>query len=140
MAYLNPGAFRTPSAFASATSANGTARNGTALAMNTVEPGTLSALCVGSIETSSVVATYKWQVSQDGSTFYDLKSQNNAANVATAAGTGSAVAHSFVLDCPKSASGWRYVRLVATLSGASTAAADVTAGTYTYLQIDDILT
>ena len=140
MAYLNPGALRSVPGLESATSANGTARNGATLALNTVEPGTLSALCAGSIDTSSVAATYKWQVSQDGTTFYDFKSQNNVANVATALGTGSTVAHTFVLDCPKSVSGWKYARVVATLAGAATASADVTAVTYKYLQIDDILT
>lgn len=121
-------------ALASATSANGTARNGTALTTELVHPGMLSALCVGSIDTSSVIATYKIQVSLDNTTFHDLKLPNNAANVATAAGTGSTVAHSFVLEVPLCVHTFPYFRVVATLSGAATAAADVTAVTYRYIQ------
>jgi hypothetical protein len=138
MGYVNLGSQRSFAALASDTSANGTARNGTALAVNLAHPGTISVLCAGSIDTSSVIATYKVQVSQDGSTYYDLKTLNNASSVATAAGTGSTVAHSFVLDVPVSASGWRYLRAVATLSGATTDPADVTSATVRYLVADDI--
>jgi len=138
MGYINPGARRSLASLASATSNNGTARNGTAVSLNGVHPGTLSALCVGSTKTSSVVATYKWQVSMDGSTYHDLKPMNNAASVTTASGTGSDVAYSLVLDCPISASGWAYARPVATLSGAATAAEDVTAVTCRWLQCDEI--
>lgn len=138
MGFINQGAFRQLASLASQTSLNGTARNGTAVTLNGVHPGTLSALCVGSTKTSSVVATYKWQVSMDNSTFYDLKPMNNAASVTTASGTGSDVAYSFVLDCPISASGWKYARPVATLSGAGTAAEDVTSVTVRWLQADEI--
>ena len=138
MGYINPGSRRRLASLASTTSTNGAARNGTAVTLNGVHPGMLSALCVGSITTSSVVATYKWQVSMDDNTYYDLKPMNNAASVTTAAGTGSPVAHSFVLDCPISASGWAYARPVATLSGATTDPADVTAVTCRWLQCDEI--
>lgn len=119
---------------ASATSANGTARDGAALTTELVHPGMLSAYCSGSIDTSSVIATYKIQVSVDGTTYVDLKMPNNAANVATAAGTGSTVAHVFVLEVPLCVHAYPYFRVVATLSGASTAAADVTSVTYRYIQ------
>lgn len=138
MSYINPGARVSPVALASATSVNGTARPGTALSVNLTHPGTVSVLCVGNIKTASVVATYKWQVSHNNVTFYDLKPMNNAASVTTAAGTGSDVAHSFVLDAPSSIVGWEWARVVATLSGAATAAEDVTAATYQYLRCDDI--
>lgn len=139
MSYINPGAFRSLASLPSATSANGTARNGTAVQLNTVHPGTLTVLCVGSITTSSVTASYKWQVSQDNSTFYDLKPMNNASGVATSAGTGSPVAHSFVLDCPQSVVGWKWIRPVATLTGAATDTADVTACTVYWMQVDDVI-
>jgi hypothetical protein len=80
------------------TSTNGSARNGTAISNVLAEPGTVSVLCVGSITTSSVVATYKVQVSVDGTTYYDPRRSTTPRRVTTAAGTGSAVAHSFVLD------------------------------------------
>lgn len=119
---------------ASATSANGTARNGAPLNLNTVQPGTLVIECVGNVKTSSVIATYKVQVSTDASTWRDLKDLNNAAAVATAGGTGSDVAHGFSLSVPMSASAYPYLRGVATLSGASTNAEDVTAVTYRFLR------
>jgi hypothetical protein len=121
-------------ALASATSANGTARNGTTLTVERIQPGTLMVECVGNVKTSSVVATYKVQVSQDNTTWVDLKLPNNASNVATDAGTGSDVAHSFSLTVPLGIHAYLYVRGVATLSGASTAAADVTAVTYYFIQ------
>lgn len=140
MPYINGGSRRRQASCASATSANGVDRTVTSLDLSLAHPGTVSALCVGSITTSSVVATYRWQVSHDNATFYDLKGVNNAANVSTAAGTGSIVAHSFVLAAPDSIVGWEYARLVPTLSGASTNSADVTAATYQYLVCDDIYT
>lgn len=140
MSSINTGALAQPVGLASETSTNGTARNGVAMANNLAQPGTVSVLCVGSITTASVIATYKVQVSQDDSTYYDLKMLNNASSVATAAGTGSAVAHSFVLDVPSSACSWKFLRVVATLSGAATASADVTAVTYRYLRCEDIFT
>jgi len=140
MSSINIGAMRSAVSLVSDTSTNGSARNGTAIANTLAEPGTVSVLCVGSITTASVVATYKVQVSVDGTTYYDLKPLNNASSVTTASGTGSAVAHSFVLDVPKSAASYRFLRAVATLSGASTNTADVTAATIRYLAADDIYT
>jgi hypothetical protein len=123
---------------ASATSANGTARNGTALAMELVHPGTILAECVGSITTASVVATYKLQVSMDNSTWIDLKLTNNAANVTIAGGGGSALDHAVALYVPKAVAAYKFLRCVATLSGAATAGADVTAVTFRYIQMGGI--
>lgn len=132
MAFINEGARRSLAALASATSANGTARNGTAQATNQMQPGTLSASCSATIVTGSVVATFKWQVSADDSTWVDLKPMNNAAAV-TVNATGSVV-----LDCPASAMGWRFVRAVATLSGAVTAAGDLTSVTTRWLAFNEL--
>lgn len=141
MSTINPGSIRTVVGLASATSANGTARNGAALPLALAQPGSVSARVAGSITTSSVIATYKWQVTDDtGGTWYDMKLPNNAANVATSAGTGSVVAHSLCLELPFCAMGWKYARLVATLSGAATDPADVTAVDYRYNTCDDYLT
>lgn len=117
----------------SATSANGVARPGAALSLQQALPGSVSAICIGNTKTSSVVATYKWQVSYNGTTYYDYRSVNNAAQVSTDAGTGSDVPYSFVLDAPPGVCGYPFARVVATLSGAATAAADVTAVTYRYV-------
>lgn len=116
---------------ASATSANGSERTGATLALDRVGNGGLSVLAVSTIETSSVVATFKPQVSLDGTTWYDVKLPNNASNVSTAAGTGSPVTTRLALAIPEGGLfGWTYFRCNATLSGAATASADVTQVSY----------
>lgn len=114
---------------ASATSANGTARNGTAVQPGLYKPGAMSVKCSATIVTGSVVATFKVQVSQDNSTFYDLKPMNNAASVSLSA-TGDVV-----LAVDSAAHSWKFVRIVATLSGAATAAGDLTSADYYALDL-----
>jgi hypothetical protein len=121
-------------ALAAATSANGTVRNGTAIALDGVQPVTLSVACTAAITTSSVVATFTPQVSMDGTTWFDIKLPNNASNVTTAAGTGSPVTTTVALIIPDSIHGWMQFRVNALLSGASTGAADQTTVTYRYVQ------
>lgn len=113
---------------AAATSANGSARNGAALSMNQVSPGSLAIECLVTIVTGSVVATFNVQVSMDGTTWFDLKATNNASNV-TVSATGNVA-----LQVSDAASAYTYLRCVATLSGASTAAGDTTAVNYRYLK------
>ena len=108
---------------ASATSANGVARNGTSVSLATMAAGSLSIAAQATIVTSSVVATFKPQVSLDNSTWFDVKLSNNAANV-TLAASGSLALQLGDL------SGWKFFRIVATLSGASTAAGDLTQVNY----------
>jgi hypothetical protein len=110
---------------ASATSANGTARNGTSITLATVAAGSLSIAASATIVTGSVVATYKPQVSLDNSTWYDVKLSNNAANVTLTASGDLALQ---LMDL----SGWKFFRVVATLSGAATAAGDLTSVNYVY--------
>ena len=110
---------------ASATSANGVARNGTANSLATTAAGSLSIAASATIVTGSVVATFKPQVSLDNSTWYDVKLSNNAANV-TLAATGDLALQ--LMDL----SGWKFFRVVATLSGAVTAAGDLTSVSYVY--------
>lgn len=120
---------------ASLTSLNGVARNGTALPTNLIHPGTVMMECTGSITTASVVATYKAQVSYNGgSTWYDVKSVNNAAAVTVAGGGGSPLAHAVTLEIPSGVMAYGLLRGVATLSGAVTDPADVTAITFRYVQ------
>jgi hypothetical protein len=116
-------------ALASLTSANGTARNGTTFATNTADPGTLLVLCSASITTSSVLATFKLQVSANNSTWYDLA----GVSTATEAGTGSPVTTTRALYFPIAAHAIKSIRVVATLSGAATAGADVTSASYQYV-------
>jgi hypothetical protein len=117
---------------ASATSSNGSARDGATLSMANLRPDTVIAQCIGSITTSSVVATYKWQVSMDGTNWEELRTPQNAASVTIAGGGGSPLAHRVALSTGQDLSGYAYARVNATLSGAATAGADVTAVTYKY--------
>lgn len=112
---------------ASATSAENAARNGAALILPIVQPGTLSVQVTLTIVTGSVVGTFTPQVSMDNSTWYDVKLPNNAALVTSAATA------TLCITVPD-VSGWKYFRCVATLSGAATAAGDLTALTYRFLR------
>jgi hypothetical protein len=132
MAFINEGARRSLAALASATSAQDTARNGTALTTNQIHPGSLVAKVAVTIVTGSVVATFKWQVSDDNSTFYDLKLPNNAAEVTITATATRAI------PAPDGVGSWKYVRPVITLSGAPTAAGDLTAVDCKFLQFNDL--
>lgn len=116
---------------ASATSANGTARNGATLATYGIEPGSLMIKCYANVKTSSVLATFKVQVSDDGTNWYDLIDGGTAVSEATASGTGSDVETRYAFTLPD-VSGFKNVRGVATLSGAATAAADLTKVDYKF--------
>lgn len=118
---------QTPTILASATSANGTAREGTAINIIDTQPGTLSFGCVATIVTGSVVATFAIQVSRDNTVWYDVKLPNNAAQV-TLAATGK-----IAIPMAQEFAGWLWVRCNATLSGAATAAGDLTAITAYYV-------
>lgn len=110
---------------ASDTSLNGVARLGNSISLATVAAGSLSVAAQATIVTSSVVATFKPQVSLDNSTWFDVKLSNNAANVTLAASGALALQ---LADL----SGWKFFRVVATLSGAVTAAGDLTQVDYVY--------
>lgn len=110
---------------ASDTSLNGVARNGTSISLATVAAGSLSVAAQATIVTGSVVATFKPQVSLDNSTWYDVRLSNSAALVTVAASASLALQ---LADL----SGWKFFRVVATLSGAVTAAGDLTKVDYVY--------
>lgn len=112
---------------ASATSAENTARDGASLIVGLVEPGSLSVQVTLTIVTGSVVGTFTPQVSMDGTTWYTLKLPNNAALVTSAATA------TLCLSMPD-VSGWKFFRCQATLSGAATAAGDLTALIYRYVR------
>lgn len=121
---------------ASATSADGVARNGATLSLELVGNNGISVQAVSTITTLLVAATFKPQVSRDGTTWFDLKPSNNASNVATPLGTGAPVTTRLALAIPADGLfGWNYFRVVATLAGDTTVPADVTAVTYRYVQV-----
>lgn len=111
---------------ASATSANGTARTGAALIAGQIDKGSLVADCSVTIVTGSVVATVRWQGSADNSTWVDVKPPPNTAPTTTTA-TGT-----LAVECPQGAWGFPFIRATITLSGAATAAGDLTVVTYRY--------
>ena len=121
-------------ALAEATSANGTARDGTTLALERVAVGSLVIEVTFNITTSSVVGSHKIQVSMDASEWFDFSTTNGAAPVSTAAGTGSPVVTQRALPIPDCVHSYRYLRVVLTLSGASTATADVSAANYRFVE------
>lgn len=113
-------------ALASATSANGTDRTGATLIMSGVMQGTLVADTSTTIVTGSVVSTITWEGSQDGSTWVKVRSpENTAPTTITATATRG-------VSAPAGLWGYNYGRVVMTLSGAATAAGDLTAATYGY--------
>lgn len=123
---LSASALRSAVGLASATSANGVTRNGAAQVCGVVEPGSLLIEVVCTIVTGSVVATFTPQVSFDGGTTWrDLKLPNNAAQV-TFAATGSAALANLPVQ------GATHFRCNALLSGAATAAGDLTVVTYRF--------
>ena len=121
-------------ALASTTSANGTARYGTALTTEFAAPGTIAVVCSADVKTSSVLATFKLQVSVDGTTFVDLSGGTSSPiTFATASGTGSIVTTTKVLSFDIAAHAFVQCRVVATLSGATTNIDDTTAATMYYV-------
>ena len=113
---------------------NGTARSGTAFTTEWASPGTIAVVCSADVKTSSVVATFKLQVSVDGTTFVDLSGGTSSnSTFATAAGTGTEVVTTKVLTFDIAAHAFVQCRVVATLSGAGTNTPDTTAATLYYV-------
>jgi hypothetical protein len=117
------------------TSPNGTARNGASLSTQQVAVGSLVIECTAAITTSSVLATFKAQGSNDGTTWYDLYLGTGVPiSTATPTGTASEVVTTRALIVPPAAHAYPLVRGVATLSGAATASADTTTLSYRFVQ------
>lgn len=85
---------------------------GTAVLVQGIETGSLSAKVYAKATTNTLTITPKWQVSDDGSTWRDAKPSNNAANVALVTGTGSAVTDTVQIAAPDSVYGSIYARLI----------------------------
>ena len=75
---------------------------GNTLAMNEVTVGSLSALVYMQAKVNTMTLEPQWQVSADGSTWYNAKAPNNAAAVVAVTGTGSNVSTTIY--------GWAYSR------------------------------
>lgn len=110
--------------------AAGSTTGGTAISTASLVPGSMSCLFTVDAETNTLTLTGKFQVSDDGSTWYDLAGDaQNPANVVLATGTGGAdAAVDRVLPVPMAAFGWKWVR-AAVVNGVATGAA---ADTYVF--------
>ncbi len=110
-----------------AAGAAGTVFAGTALETSKFEPGTLMARVLVTIGTGSLTFAPSWQVSDDNSTWENVKVENNAANVAATATT------TLHLVGPKCLSGKKWVRASVLSAGATAASGDFTNFSYSYL-------
>ncbi len=103
------------------------------LAAANMVPGTLSANVSCGLTTSTTTVITRWQVSQDNSTWVDLKPMNDAAIVGVpAAGTGSLVTTKWVQSCPALAH--PYARLVILTGVATAGAGDNVTISYNYIK------
>lgn len=84
----------------------------------------LSALVTVDCETDTLTMAFKWQVSNNGSTWVDVAngSQNAAAVVFATGSAGSDAAVTKMFPAPDSVYGWKYVR-AAIVTGVTTGAA-----------------
>lgn len=83
---------------------------GATLAMNSVMVGTLSALVYMQAKVNTMTLEAQWQVSNDGTTWYDAKPANNAATVVAVTGTGSNVSTTIAVSAPDAVYGYAYSR------------------------------
>lgn len=103
-----------------------------ALAANDAECDSLVANVSVGLTTSTATVTTKWQVSNDNSTWLDLKGLNSPAAVTVAAaGTGSLVTTAYAHACPINVS-YPYVRLAVQMGVATGAAGDNVVISYNY--------
>ena len=116
---------KTAVGLASATSADGTPREGATLTTDQIGPDGVMVACIATLTTSSVTAKFTPQVSNDGTNWYDIKQPQAPAQVAIATGTGSPVTTRVALHIDKSVKAFEYFRCNATLAGATTDPADV---------------
>lgn len=118
----------------------GTVKAGTTLQVNNgaqrrIEH--LSALVVLEAETTNVTLRPKWQVSNDGTTFYDVIDQVNGAATVQATGTaGNDAVISRVVSAPPSVYGWTYARCVAINAVQTGNTTDTYAIGYNYVSFD----
>ena len=98
-----------------------------------IAPDTLSALVVANITANSMTITGKWQVSADGSTWYNCaNAPQNPAAVTILTGTGTIATTSVVIPAPDAVYGWSKVRFVLTTAAASGGGAGVDEAAISY--------
>lgn len=89
----------------------GTTTPGQALLTNDIALGSLSCHFTVLADTNTITITCLWQVSMDGTTWYDLRPENGAALVVAATGTaGADTAIDLVLLAPDAILGWKRCR------------------------------
>jgi hypothetical protein len=133
----NPGTFAsvtgTAQLFASATAPQ--YLYGDAIQTKSVAHGSLMALVTAVASTSTLSITANWQVSTDGTTYYDCVAMNSQANVALITGTGTSATVNKAIDAPN-VTGWRYARIKAANTGANAdAATDGVTVSYKYSRV-----
>jgi len=111
----------------------GTTTAATTLPVELMHPGTLSAEFTVDAETDTITISAIWQISDDGSTWKDVKPENHAATVVLATGTGGAdAAVTVVLNAPSGVYGARFVRAAVRNLVVTGAAVDTYSITYRY--------
>jgi len=83
---------------------------GPTLAMNDVSAGTLAALVYMQANVNTMTLEAQWQVSKNGTTWYDAKPTNNAATVVAVTGTGSPVSTTIAVSAPDAVYGFPFSR------------------------------
>lgn len=111
----------------------GTTTGATTLPVDLIHPGTLSCEYLIDAETNTITISGIWQVSDDGSTWVDVRGANNAAVVVLGTGTAGADASvQVVLDAPAAVYGARFVRAAVRNGVATGAAVDTYSMKYRY--------
>lgn len=114
----------------------GTVTPGNAIFMGNVarKVANLSAVVNVTAATSGIVLTGKWQVSNDNSTWDEVRTMNDAAYVALATGTVTATGD-LVIDAPMCVYGARYARFVIVNTVQTGASGDLYAISYAFRQL-----
>jgi len=101
-----------------------------------VATGSLSAHVYAKATTNTLVITPKWQVSNDGSTWFDAYGSNRAAAVAMVTGTGSAVTDTIALSAPEAVYQYKFARVVltSTVGGGGGVGVDEASVSYSWRQ------
>jgi hypothetical protein len=100
---------------------------------NAIAVGSLAAFVVVNLTTNTLTVSGKWQVSADGSTWYNCAtSPQNAAAVAIATGTGVLATTSLVVPASDAVYGWPKARFVLTTGVAAGGGAGVDEAAISY--------
>lgn len=106
--------------------------SGAAILLANVAPGTLGALVTVDAETNTLTASAKWQVSSNGTTWYDVVPTNNAANVVLMTGTSGADTAVTAFVPAGDIYAWKYGRIQLYTGVGSSTTGDLGGATYSY--------